>query len=83
MNIKVTGNALSIFLAISFVICMIWGMIAPPSLHMHAAWEAWLPGFEFAKPASWILGLAGAYLYGWYIALIFVPLHNFFARRAV
>ena len=35
-----------------------------------------------AKPA-YLIGLIEAYLYGWYAAVVFVPLYNFFARRAV
>ena len=81
MRIKSVGNAASIFLAVSFAICMIWGMIAPANLHMHGAWEDWLPGFSFDAPSTWLLGLVETYLYGWYVALLFVPLYNYFSKE--
>jgi len=80
MKLTATGNALSLFLAISFTLCVGWGLIAPVEYHMHGAWEQWLPGFTWLSVPSFFIGLIGAYLYGWYIAAVFVPLHNFFGR---
>jgi hypothetical protein len=48
---------------------------------MHAAWEQLLPGFKFISVSSFFLGLVEAYLYGWYIALVFVPLYQLFNRQ--
>lgn len=75
------GHALSLFLAITFVLCVLWGLVTPPALHMHRAWEALLPGFEWLSWKSFLYGLAGSYLYGWYVAVVLVPLYRFFARR--
>ena len=47
---------------------------------MHKAWESLLPGFTFISVPSFFLGLIESYLYGWYIALVFVPLYRFFSR---
>jgi hypothetical protein len=41
----------------------------------HARWEAQV--FALMRAA----GAAGAYAYGWYIAVLFVPLWRFFNRR--
>lgn len=57
--------------------------MTPASPHMHSAWENWLPGFEFLTLQGFIIGLIESYLYGWYIALVFVPLYNFFNRSSV
>lgn len=76
------GHALSLFLAISFVLCVLWGLVTPPSLHMHPAWQAMLPGFEWLSWRGFFCGLVGAYLYGWYTAVLLVPLYRMFARRA-
>lgn len=75
------GHALSLFLAITFVLCVLWGLATPPALHMHRAWEALLPGFEWLSLQGFLYGLIGAYLYGWYTAVVFVPLYRFFVRR--
>ena len=75
------GNALSLFLVITFSLCMVWGLIAPPTLHMHQAWEPLLPGFSWSLP-GFLIGLVWAYFYGWYAAALFVPLYNFFNRKA-
>lgn len=80
MRLIPIGHALSLFLAITFSICILWGLVTPPSLHMHGAWEQLLPGFEFISLPAFFIGLIGAYAYGWYTAIIFVPLYNFFNR---
>lgn len=83
MRIIPTGHALSVFLALTFANCVGWGLVAPPNLHMHGVWEQLLPGFTFISVSSFFIGLVEAYLYGWYIALIFVPLYRFFHRPSV
>jgi hypothetical protein len=40
-----------------------------------------LPGFELLNWRSFFIGLAESFGYGWYVALIFGPLYNFFALR--
>lgn len=82
LALKPLGQTLSAFLAISFILCILWGLIMPERFHMHPAWQAWLPGFSFSEPITWLLGLTEAYLYGWYIALVYVPLRNFFIKGA-
>ena len=83
MKIKPLGQALSIFLTMTFTLCIAWGLVTPASLHMHAAWESLLPGFSFISVPGFFLGLIESYLYGWYIALVFVPLYNYFNRGNV
>ena len=34
LNIKVVSWSLGLFTAISFVLCVIYGLLVPPSLHM-------------------------------------------------
>ncbi|RED16671.1 DUF5676 family membrane protein [Parasphingopyxis lamellibrachiae] len=82
MKIITVGNTLSLFLAITFALCVAWGLVAPENLHMHQAWQNLLPGFTWISLHSFLIGLLGAYLYGWYAALIIVPLHRFFNRGA-
>jgi hypothetical protein len=46
-----------------------------------------LPGFVWLTPASFLLGVVETFLYGFYVALVFVPLFNYFevtgARRGM
>jgi hypothetical protein len=76
-----TGHALSIFLLISYLICIGFGLLMPERFHMHEAWAPWLPGFEWLTLPGFLFGAVGAYLYGWYIGAVFVPLYRFFHRK--
>ena len=82
MRIVPVGHALSLFLAITFTICIAWGLVTPPSMHMHEAWEMVMPGFHWISFPAFLIGLVWAYAFGWYTALLFVPLFNFFNKRA-
>lgn len=75
------GHALSVFLAFTYLVCVAFGILLPMRFHMHEAWAPLLPGFEWLTWPGFIFGLIGAYLYGWYIAVVFVPLYNFFRQR--
>lgn len=81
MKIKPLGHALSLFLVISLTLCILWGLIAPPNLHMHLAWEPLLPGFNWSI-TGYLIGLAWTYFYGWYTAIVFSLLFNVFNRRS-
>ncbi len=55
-------------------------LLIPP----HAMYEArlkWLRSLEWLSWGSFFLELAERYGYGWYFALIWVPLYNWFAVR--
>ena len=82
MKITPVGHSLSLFLLVSYLLCVGWGSVTPSSLHMHPAWQDLLPGFEFETLTGFLIGLVESYLYGWYIALLFVPLFNFFNRNS-
>jgi hypothetical protein len=48
---------------------------------MYPVWAKLLPGFTWLTWPSFFLGLVESFAYGWYVALIFGPLFNFFASR--
>ena len=75
------GMALGALLALSFVLCVIFGLLFPGAT-MYQLWLPLLPGVTWISWPSFLLGLVESFAYGWYIALIFVPAYNFFARRA-
>lgn len=77
-NLKVWLWSLGLASAVSFVLCVLWGLVTPESLHMHEFLETVLPGFEWLTVGSFFLGLIESFLWGAYLALVFVPLHNYF-----
>jgi hypothetical protein len=75
------GISLSLFFAISFVLCVL-GYLLQPSLPVaHGALSIVLPGFQLLSWPRFFLGLVESVAWGWYIALILGPLYNFFAAR--
>ncbi len=74
------GMSLGSFLALTFVLCVLFDLWFPV-LAMNPVWAPLLPGFTWISWASFLLGLIEAFAYGWYIALVFGPLYNFFAMR--
>jgi hypothetical protein len=75
------GMALGIFLALTFVLCVLFDLWFP-ALAMNPVWAPLLPGFTWLSWGSFFLGLVEAFAYGWYVALVFGPLYNVFARMA-
>lgn len=80
IRLTAVGHATSLLLAVTFVVCVGFDLLFPE----HAMYEAWLkllPGFEWLSWGSFFLGLIESYGYGWYFAVIWVPIYNFFAMR--
>ncbi|MCB0309180.1 MAG: hypothetical protein KDD48_07395 [Bdellovibrionales bacterium] len=80
LSIIAVGHATSIFLAISFALCVVFDLIFPQHA-MYGSWQKLLPGFEWISWKSVFLGLTESYGYGWYIALIWVPVYNVVMSR--
>jgi len=74
------GNATSLFLLMSFTICVVFDLILPEHA-MYSVWLKLLPGFTWISWKSFLLGALESYAYGWYIALIWVPLYNYFGHK--
>ena len=75
------GLSLSLFLAISYVLCVIGYLLFPSLPISHSSLALFLPGFELLNWRTFFLGLGESFAWGWYVALIFGPLYNFFAWR--
>jgi hypothetical protein len=76
------GLSLSLFSTITFVLCVLFDLIYPDQT-MYQAWLRLLPGFTWLSWSSFLLGLVETFGYGWYVALIFGPLFNYFATWRV
>jgi len=78
LSLKPVGHATSLFLAVTFLICVSFDVIFPQHA-MFQVWQDLLPGFEIKNWKTFFVGLIEAYAYGWYIAVIWVPLYNYFS----
>jgi 2TM family of unknown function (DUF5676) len=79
--VAVLGMSLSLFLAISFVLCVVGYLVLPGLPVKHEALAIFLPGFELLTWQGFAIGLVESYAWGWYIALVLGTLYNFFARQ--
>ena len=80
-NLKTWMMSSGCWMAITFTICVLGGVIAPSLPIPHRTLELLLPGFTWISLGSFVLGLVETFLFGVYAAWLFVSLHNFFARR--
>ena len=80
ISLVAVGHATSLFFVITFTLCVVWDLLFP-EYAMFESWRRLLPGFEWISWTSFLLGLAESYGYGWYFALIWVPIYNVFAVR--
>ncbi|MBI1213487.1 MAG: hypothetical protein GC190_18660 [Alphaproteobacteria bacterium] len=73
------GMALSLLFAISYLLCIALYFWSPTMVENHQMLVLFLPGFRLLTWPSFFLGLIESLGYGWFVALIFAPLYNFFA----
>lgn len=81
LNTKLMSWALGLFVAVTFVVCVTYGLVAPQSLNMYAFLEQVLPGFTWLTWWGFLLGLLESFLYGVYAGLVFCPIYNWLHRR--
>jgi hypothetical protein len=74
------GMSLGTFLVLTYLLCIVFDLWFPESA-MNTIWRPLLPGFTWLTWSGFFIGLVETFAYGWYIALIFAPLYNFFVRR--
>ena len=75
------GMGLSLFLALSYILCVLAYIFVPSVPIAHSALALFLPGFTLLTWTSFCLGLFESLAWGWYVALVFGPIYNFFAAR--
>lgn len=81
LDIRTVTWALGTFTAVSFLLCVVYGLVTPASIHMHQFLELVLPAFRWLTVGSFFLGLAESFLWGVYGGLVFTPIYNAFHRR--
>jgi hypothetical protein len=75
------GLSLSSFFVITYVLCVLYGLVLSDA-GMHQLLAAMLPGFTWLTWTSFFIGLIWSIAFGWYVAVVFAPLYNFFAARS-
>jgi hypothetical protein len=77
------GMSLASFLAITYVLCVLCVLfgVFVSERGMHLLFAQLLPGFTWITWPSFFLGLIWSVVLGWYVAVVFAPLFNFFAAR--
>ena len=81
LKLKVVCWSVGLWAAVSFVVCVAWGLVMPESLHMHAFLEQILPAFKWLTWWGFLLGLVESFLYGIYAGFVFVPIYNAVNQR--
>ena len=76
------GLSLSLFLTISYLLCVAGYLLLPDLSVPHSSLTIFLPGFALLSWRTFLLGLVESFLWGWYVTITFVPLYNFFILRA-
>jgi hypothetical protein len=74
------GLTLGFFLVITYVLCVLYGLLGFQQ-GMHQLLFQIIPGFTWITWPSFFIGLFWNFAWGWYIALVFAPLFNFFTAR--
>jgi hypothetical protein len=81
LNTRLVAWALGLFTAVTFIVCVIYGLMTPRSLHMQTFLEQVLPAFKWLTWWGFLLGLIESFLYGVYAGLVFCPIYNGLHRR--
>ncbi len=81
LDTKLVSWSLGIWAAVTFLVCVAYGLIVPESLHMRPFLEQVLPGFQWLTWRGFLLGLVESFLFGAYAGLVFCPVYNLLRRR--
>jgi hypothetical protein len=72
--------SLGCFPIVTYILCVAFDLLFRGQA-MYQTWLRLLPGFTWLSWCCFVLGAVEAFAYGWYIALVFGPLFNFFAVK--
>jgi len=81
LNIRVVTWSLASFTLLSYLMCVVYGLIVPESFHMARFLEIVLPGFKWLTVGGFFIGLVESFLYGVYVGLVFTPIYNFYHKK--
>jgi hypothetical protein len=81
LNIRVMTWSLATSTLSSFIVCILYGLIVPESMHLVQFLEITLPGFKWLSIGSFFIGLIESFLYGVYAGLVYTPIYNFYNKK--
>ena len=81
LNIRVITWSLATFTTVSYVVCVVYGLVVPETFHMVQFLEIILPGFKWLTVGSFVIGLVESFLYGVYARLVYTPIYNFYNNK--
>jgi ammonia channel protein AmtB len=76
LNVRVTTSATTVFAALSYLLCVAYGLLIPSSVNMHQLLQIVLPGFVWISPSAFFVGLVWAVAWGVYLGGGFVLTYN-------
>jgi hypothetical protein len=71
-----------LFGAVTFLACVVYGLLVPPAFHASQLLERILPGFHWLTVGSVLLGAGETFVYGAYAGFVFSLIHNTVLRHA-
>lgn len=87
LNSLLTTLSASVFAALSYLLCVAFGLATPESMHMHQLLELLLPGFVWLSAGAFFLGLVESILWGAYLgggfAMTYNVIHRWFGGAKV
>lgn len=81
LHLRLTTWAAALFTTLSYLLCVLYGLVTPESVHMHQFLEIVLPAFEWIGLGSFLLGLGESFLWGVYLGGGFALIYNWLYRR--
>jgi hypothetical protein len=81
LNIRVITWSLATFTTVSYIVCVVYGLVVPETFHMVQFLEIILPGFKWLTFGTFIIGLMESFLYGVYAARVYTPIYNFYNNK--
>lgn len=81
LNTRLIAWTLALFTTASYLLCVVYGLVTPESIHMHTFLETVLPGFTWISFGSFLIGLAESFLWGAYVGIVFPLIYNALYRR--
>jgi hypothetical protein len=72
---------LGLLFAEGFVFCVIRDLLTPFSEPVRRAFEVFLPGFRWATPATFLLGIVESFLWGAYLELMTFPMIKMYVLK--
>jgi hypothetical protein len=74
---------LGLLLSEAFVVLVLRDFLSPLSAPVRGAFEIFLPGFKWASPATFLIGVVESFLWGAYLEMMAVPmLRSFVAKHS-